>query len=190
MEAETKQTMLSQQDVDGTQESKEVSVTFHSTKLRCIVEPNGVILVPIRPICDAIGLHVDSAWSSIKNDEILGSVHALRHGRDSKNRKNLMTYLPIEHVHGWLFSIQTSKVSSKAKPKLLQFKKECYQVLFEHFYGKYRVYESNLKRRLHIQNRIAELQQSKNNLNNEIDALKKELKAIEQDEFSNQLKLV
>lgn len=68
-----------------------------------------------------------------------------------------MLCLPIQHVHGWLFSIQIAKVKPEAKELLLAFKKECYAVLFGHFFGKNKNIESNIKRRFEIGNRMKEI---------------------------------
>ncbi len=178
-----------QQDVEQPTESKITVVKFHSTKIQCIIDPDGAIQVALKPIMDSIGLHADSAWKSIKNDPILGAKHAVRRGLDARKREFPMQTLPIEYVHGWLFSIDASKVSVAAKPKLVQFKKECYKVLFDHFYGKYKVYEENLSKRRILMAQMSVAMANRSLYDVEIKTIKKELAKIEEAEITGQLVL-
>ncbi len=189
MKAKTTEQEQFQQDVENSTESKITIVKFHQTKIQCICDIDGTIHVALKPIMDAIGLHANSAWLGIKNDPILGPKHAVRRGLDAKNRLFPMQTLPIEFVHGWLFSIDASKVSANAKPKLIEFKKECYKVLFDHFYGKYQVYEKNLAERRKIDELILSITAQRNELLNKMNALKKQLREINEQELSGQLSL-
>jgi hypothetical protein len=189
MKAEQTVKAQTQQDADVSSEPKLSIVKFHQTKIQCIVDPDGSINVALKPIMDAIGLHADSAWKSIKNDPILGAKHGVRRGLDAKKREFPMQTLPIEYVHGWLFSIDSSKVSAQAKPKLLKFKEECYQVLFDHFYGKYRFYEDNLRQRRSLQQKLTHLIDTRKELNAEITALNKQISELQHNELIGQYQL-
>ena len=189
MKAKPSKQEVFQQDAESSTESTIKIVKFHQTKIQCIIDSDGTIQVALKPIMDSIGLHADSAWKSIKNDPILGAKHAVRRGLDAKNREFPMQTLPIEFVHGWLFSIDASKVSATARPKLIEFKKECYQVLFDHFYGKFKVYENNLAQKSVLHNRMKNIISQRNELARELTSLKKQLQEIESNELSGQLQL-
>lgn len=189
MKAQTLKTEHFQPDAENSTTQKIEVVTFNKTKIQCCIDPDGQIYVAIKPICDAIGIHTQKAYSSIKSDPILGAIHTVRYVLDGQNRKFPMQTIPIEFVHGWLFSIDASKVSANAKPKLLEFKKECYKVLFDHFFGKYQVYEKNLNERRRIEQLINELSAERQEMLNKMNALKKQLKDIHDDEISGQLSL-
>lgn len=189
MKAEQTVKAQTQQDADVATEPKLSIVKFHQTKIQCCIDPDGVVYVALKPICDAIGIHADKAYESIKRDKILGAKATVRWVLDAKKRKFPMQTLPIEFVHGWLFSIDASKVSTQAKPKLLKFKEECYQVLFNHFYGKYRVYESNLAERRKLETLIDEACVQKAEISAQINNYRKRLKEINESELSGQLQL-
>jgi hypothetical protein len=87
-------------------------INFNTFKLTAIIDEDGTAWIAVKPIIDAIGLHADSAVLGIKNDEILGAIHGIRHGLDAANRSFPMVCLPIHHVHGWLFKIETAKVKT------------------------------------------------------------------------------
>lgn len=180
---------LSQRDFENSTEPKNETIMFHQTSINCIIEPNGRILVCLKPIIDEIGLHADSALKAIKNDPILGDAHAVRHGRDASGKKNLMSFLPIEHVHGWLFGIDSSKVKTEVQPKLLEFKRECYQVLFNHFFGKYQYYEDNLAAKRILWSKRKAIQDQVKELNSEAHRITKEIKEIDQAALRGQFQL-
>jgi|GEM_PF-2754678 hypothetical protein len=190
MNAQTRQTETTQQDVEIPSESKLEIIKFNKIHLQCFIDPDGSVHVALKPIINAIGLHADSAWLGIKNDPILGAKHSVRRGLDAKNRRFPMQTLPMQYVHGWLFQIDVSKVSANAKPKLLKFKQECYQVLFDHFFGKYKVYEHNLRTRQIINQRVSELDLQIHELRSKRKALTNQLRNIELSEISGQLQLI
>lgn len=186
---QTKKTDLSQQEVENYTETKSETIMFHQTEINCIIDPDGTIRVALKPIMDAIGLHADSAWKSIKKDPILGANHAVRHALDAQNRQFPMQTLPIEHVHGWLFGIDSSKVKAEVQPKLLEFKRECYQVLFNHFYGKYKVYEDNLGAKRILWEKRHVIQEEIRSLQSKASSITKQIREIDQAALSGQFTL-
>ena len=82
---------------------------------------------------------------------------ALRHTRDSIGSMQEMLCLPLEYINGWLFTIQTNRVSELVKPKLLAFQMECYKVLFQHFFKKWQV-DAKPSRLAEIEQRLAQVQ--------------------------------
>ena len=50
---------------------------------------------------------------------------------DGKNRELLC--LPIHYLNGWLFGVDTNRVKAQIKDKLITYKKECYQALFDYW---------------------------------------------------------
>lgn len=189
MIAQNTQKESNQPRVEESTESKLTVVKFHQTKISCSIDPSGQVWIGINPICEAIGIDVKRALLTIKQDSILGAKVSEQTLLDAKNRKFPMQCIPIQYIHGWLFLIQENKVNAKAQPKLRAFKEECYQVLFDHFYGKYRVYEENLRERRHIEEKLTNCIKAKHELNLEISAYKKQLSEINTRELTGQLSI-
>lgn len=164
-------------------------VKFQRKNINCTILPNGKIYVAIKPICDAIGIDSKRALLTIKQDTILGAMVSEQILLDSINRKFPMQCIPLEFVHGWLFTINENKVNDNAKPKLIAFKKDCYQVLFNHFYGKYEFYEQNLnlKRSLYLERKV--LQEKIKDLNYEVSQINKKLRQIDHADITGQFEL-
>lgn len=189
MKAQNTVPAIAQQDVENANESKLEVVSFNNVKIPCLLNPNGKIYVALKPIADAIGVQWEWQQNALKNDPILKDALWVTMVRDQSGRQNKAICLVIDMVHGWLFSIDSSKVKASAKPKLLSFKRECYQVLFDHFYGKYRIYEANLSERRKIESLIDEACVQKAELSAKIQAYRKRLKEINESELSGQLQL-
>ncbi|MBD2700163.1 hypothetical protein IC229_05920 [Spirosoma sp. BT702] len=97
------------------------------------------VFVPVRPICESIGVHTDKQISRLKSDSIISREHTERYVHDASGRRQKMFCIPLRYVHGWLFSIPDNLVKPEVRPRLLLFKKECYDVLYEHFFGNARI---------------------------------------------------
>lgn len=55
---------------------------------------------------------------------------------DGKQRE--MVCLPLEYVYGWIFTVNTKNVSEKSHDYVLQYQRECYDILYRHFAGSLR----------------------------------------------------
>lgn len=94
---------------------------------------NGQKLVPIKPICEALGIAYQGQIDKLKNDEILGStiMPSMTVGADKKERE--MVCIPFMFVFGWLFTINPKNVKPEAQEAVTKYRLECYTALFKHF---------------------------------------------------------
>jgi len=90
---------------------------------------DGAWWIALKPICDALNLEYTRQFKNAKSDKILGQLLAEQPmvGADGRLRK--MVVLPEKFIYGWLFSLRSES------EELAQFKKECYEILFNHFHG-------------------------------------------------------
>lgn len=90
-------------------------------------------LIPIKPICEALGIDAKSQRDKIHEDEDLDSTAVLSTsvGGDGKDRE--MFCLPLKMVFGWLYTINPKNVKPEAKETVRQYRKECYNALYAHF---------------------------------------------------------
>lgn len=109
-----------------------VEIPFHDQTLLATLS-EGMPYVAMRPICDNLGVNWAGQLQRIKRHPVLQSVMCTMHttGRDSKEYKMLM--LPIRFINGWLFGIDANRVKPEIKDRLVDYQKECFDVLFKHF---------------------------------------------------------
>lgn len=98
-----------------------------------VVIENGDKMVPIKPICEALGIDFSGQLQKLKEDPILGSTMELNPtvGADGKDRE--MVTIPFKFVFGWLFRIDSRNVKPEARDAVLRYQVECYDALYNHF---------------------------------------------------------
>ena len=100
---------------------------------KIVIINNGEKRVAIKPICEALGIDFSSQLQKMKSDPILSSTVGMitTVGADKKERE--MQTIPFKYVFGWLFQIDSRKVKEEARESVLQYQKECYDALYNHF---------------------------------------------------------
>lgn len=91
-------------------------------------------LVPIRPICDALGVSYKRQTQKIKEHAILGSTVASKATVAADGKTREMLCLPLRYVYGWIFTINPTNVSEAARESVIKYQLECYDVLYNHFF--------------------------------------------------------
>ena len=113
---------------------KELVTTVNSVSIILLSE-NEEKLVPVTPICDALGIASNGQIAKIKTDPLLSSTHktVLSVGADNKQRE--MFCIPLIFVFGWLFRIDSRNVKEESREAVEKYQLECYYALAEHFSG-------------------------------------------------------
>lgn len=159
-----------------------VTSEFQVTKVNNVsitcIENDNKRFIPIRPICEALDIDVESQRKKIYDDEILGSVAVLSTATGSDGKRYEMLHLPLEFVFGWLFTINPKNVSPEARESVTRYKLQCYQALFEYFTEP----QTFLKQKQEQMERMVTIYQEKQanfkNARKEMEDAKKELNKI------------
>ncbi len=111
-------------------------VVFYDDEITAVlveVEGKREIFVPIRPICEFLGVAWDPQRRRINRDLVLSdevkgvTVTVTPGGRQE------MICLPLDYISGFLFGISASRVKEEARDRLVRYQRECYKVLAEAF---------------------------------------------------------
>ncbi|MCG9026742.1 phage antirepressor N-terminal domain-containing protein [Laribacter hongkongensis] len=110
--------------------TKLATVDFHGNPLTVITTAEGERLVAMQPICEAIGLHWGSQYNRIKRDDVLStSIFIMKMQMPGDDQKRELTCLPLDYLNGWLFGIDTNRCREEIRPRLVEYKRECYRAL-------------------------------------------------------------
>lgn len=113
-------------------------VIFYADEITAVLVEVGdrqEIYVPIRQICDYLGLAFAGQRARINRDPVLSeSVQIVNVGpqSDEGGNPNLLC-LPLKYLPGWLFGISASRVKPELRDKILRYQRESYDVLWEAF---------------------------------------------------------
>lgn len=115
-------------------------VAFYDDRVVAVLIPSGTgdkpaVFVPIRPICDQLGISWPAQFERIKRDPVLSEVsQGVRVTRTpAQGGEQEMLCLPIEYLNGWLFGVSASRIRAELRDKVLRYQRECYLVLWEAF---------------------------------------------------------
>lgn len=114
-------------------------VVFYEDEITAvIVDSDGQreVYVPIRPICDYLGVGWTGQYERLQRDAVLFDVTAtVRVTRTEGNREvaREMLCLSLDYLNGWLFGINANRVKPEVRDKVLRYQRGCYRVLAEAF---------------------------------------------------------
>ena len=119
------------------------TVIFYDDQITAVLVTQGSqqqVYVPIRPLCDALGLAWSGQYERLQRDQVLSevsmSVRVTRTDIDPDSRQphtSEMICLPLGFVNGWLFGISANRVKKEIRDRLIRYQRECYNVLYEAF---------------------------------------------------------
>lgn len=114
---------------------KIITVDFRQDTLFAVERDDGVF-VAIKPIVQALGLDWKAQHRRMSDDTIL-SKGMVTMTMPSLGGAQETTCLRLDLVNGWLFTIEDSRIKDPdVRDRVLTYKRECYGVLFHHFYGR------------------------------------------------------
>lgn len=115
------------------------TVTFYGDEIAGALirlEDGEQIYVPVRPICQNLGVDWSAQRQRIMRDEVMASEvrFVVITPTNSRGGDPNVLCLPIDLVPGFLFGISTSRVTKPGvQEKLTRYRRECFRVLWQAF---------------------------------------------------------
>lgn len=101
-----------------------ITIDFHGDTLAAVLDDSGPY-VPLQPLVSGMGLDWGSQLKRLKRDPILsGSMVMMTTESDRQ-----AVCLPLDLVPGFLFRIDAGRVAEAARPKVVEYQRECFRVL-------------------------------------------------------------
>jgi hypothetical protein len=161
-------------------------------KTLLILSEKGIYWIAIKPVCEALNVNFKHQLKRISQDPILGPA-SCNHGMQVPGDQiRNMVCLPEYLVYGWIFSINSSST------ELLNYKRECYRLLYNHFHGTITRRKELLGQKVSVQLERGKLEivlrqhqdfQQFESLKAMEARIGKSLKEVEKDEMDEQLRL-
>lgn len=111
------------------------AVDFYGDELIAVLI-NREPYVPVRPICDYLGVSWAGQRERMLRDavlsEVVSTVRVTRTEGEREVSRELLC-LPLKYLNGWLFGINANRVKPELKEKLTQYQRECYDILAQAF---------------------------------------------------------
>lgn len=112
-------------------------VAFYDDEVTAVfVEENGekTIYVPIRPLCNFLGIAWTAQRQRILRDPVLSEEMRPVIVTITGTGQEVETLcLPLDYLNGFLFGINATRVKEEIRERLIRYQRECYKVLSEAF---------------------------------------------------------
>jgi len=114
-------------------------VVFYDDEITAILvqlEGEEKVFVPVKPICEFLGVSWTGQLRRINRDAVLAeeirSVN-VTFTEPNRTRQIAMHCLPLDYISGFLFGINPERTKPEIKDKLIRYQRECFKVLAEAF---------------------------------------------------------
>lgn len=108
-----------------------ITVPFHGNTLY-VVNRNGEPYTPMKPIIDGMGMDWASQFTKLKQ-RFKTSIVKITMQLPGDDQRREMICLPLRKLAGWLHTISPNKVKPEIRGKVIQYQKECDDVLYEYW---------------------------------------------------------
>lgn len=152
-------------------------------------------LVPIKPICEALSIDLESQRKKIQNHYLLSSTAVLSTVVAADGKAREMFCLPMGYIFGWLLTINPANVAEENRENLAAYQTECYNVLYRYFTVRSQFVEQKqieIDRQLSIVDDAKDHFRNAKNVLSDAEAKLKQLRSLTMDDYdieNRQLKL-
>lgn len=110
------------------------TVDFYGDRLPAGQLADGTVLVPLRPICEALGLDWSSQAKRLNRDEVLHAARTVVIMTTVQGDREMLA-LPLDLLPGWLFGVTAARVKPELAARITLYRRECFRVLWDAFKG-------------------------------------------------------
>ena len=101
------------------------TVEFYGDEIVAVRSKDGTIYVPIRPICDLLGVSWSSQQNRINRDEVLfevvKNISVFVTNTQGQEQRRTMLCLPLDYISGFLFGLSAGRVREDIKDKIVRY---------------------------------------------------------------------
>jgi len=111
-------------------------VVFYDDEITAVLVTIGgrnEVYVPVRPICEFLGVSWTGQRRRINRDPVLSTEVKGVNVTFTPGGRQEMTCLPLDYISGFLFGINPTRVNEDVRERLIRYQRECYKVLAEAF---------------------------------------------------------
>jgi hypothetical protein len=109
------------------------SIEFYGETLIALRDTQGTIWLPVRRLCEAIGVTIQGQLSKINDDPVMREQIAPFPVTLPDGRTYEMECLSLRFVRAWLFSVNANRVRPQVRDKLIQYQREVIEIIDRHF---------------------------------------------------------
>lgn len=146
-------------------------------------------LVPIKPICEALGVNYTTQIEKLKKHPIYGSVVPLRGITAADGKTYQTSCMPLRYISGWILSIHPDNVKEEVREHLIEYQLKCNDVLYDYFFGTYKRTNEQNRMEIALLEQLADYTQQREAANNGIRDTRRKLEKLRQERLADEPQL-
>ncbi len=114
---------------------EEKTISFYGDEITAALVQVGnesQVFVPLRPICDYLGLNWSGQLQRLKRDTVLVEAQGVCVIHTPQGKQEMIC-LPLDLLPGWLFGVDSRRVKLELQEKVKRYRAECFKVLWRAF---------------------------------------------------------
>jgi len=108
-------------------------VEFYEDTIVAVRLPDQSIFIPVKPICDLVGVDWGGQYRRIQRDPVLSEEIRRIDVTSTRRGTQPMVCLPLDYISGFLFGLNADRVKPELRDRVIRYQRECYKVLAEAF---------------------------------------------------------
>lgn len=89
-------------------------------------------LIPIKPICEALGVDYINQFKKIKKDEYFSSAMVLEYTTLSNGKTYKMCCMSKKYILEWILFINLKNMKIETKQLVKEYRNKCYDAIYEY----------------------------------------------------------
>ena len=146
-------------------------------------------MVPIKPICEALGVNYTTQIEKLKKHPIYGSVVPLRGITAADGKTYQTSCMPLRYISGWILSIHPDNVKEEVREHLIEYQLKCNDVLYDYFFGTYKRTNEQNRMEIALLEQLADYTQQREAANNGIRDTRRKLEKLRQERLADEPQL-
>ena len=146
-------------------------------------------MVPIKPICEALGVNYTTQIEKLKKHPIYGSVVPLRGITAADGKTYQTSCMPLRYISGWILSIHPDNVKEEVREHLIEYQLKCNDVLYDYFFGTYKRTNEQNRMEIALLEQLADYTQQREAANNGIRDSRRKLEKLRQERLADEPQL-
>lgn len=112
------------------------TVIFYDDKLVAVRVAGGAVYIPVRPLCEQLGVDWNGQRRRILRDAVLREELRTVDVTSTEGERAVtrgVSCLPVDMIAGFLFGINEDRVKPELRDRVIRYRRECHRVLAEAF---------------------------------------------------------
>ena len=164
---------------------KTTEVTVINGVKICVIEDKDNPLIPIRPICELLGVQFESQLNKLKEHPSFGPTISPCDMVAADGRVRTMACLPAKKFFGWIYTINPKNVSDEVRDSLVRYQELCSDALYDFFMGRNRRQNEQNLLEISLLEELGEYTAIREDANRNITSIRKKIEKLRAERLSD-----